>query len=86
MIIEKEDIYACCSLFILFRANIMLIKIHPCYLLAMKVDAIVKNNLDSYGNINADSHFCKSCYTILVKKKISKFEFANRINNSLIQK
>lgn len=41
---------------------------------------ILQNNLANCGQTDNKSSFCKSCYKMIVKKKISKFGSANCIN------
>lgn len=86
MIADTNNIYACCDLFILFGADIILTKIHFDFISAIEAAIIVKNNLDCCRYIDIGSYFCKFCYVIVIEKKISKFGSANCINVSSYQK
>lgn len=80
VIINTNNIYIYFSLFILFKAGTILIKIYPNFIFVIKTTIIIKDNLDYYKRINIDSHFCKFYYTIVIEKKILKFRFTNYIN------
>lgn len=54
--------------------------------LAIKATVIVDDDLDYYRYIHNNSYFCKFYYSIIVKKKISKFGSTNYINILLCQK
>lgn len=41
---------------------------------------MINHNHNCWKRINNSSYFYKSCYGIIIKKKISKFGFANFIN------
>lgn len=59
------------GLFILFEASILLTKVY------IKATVINNNNLDCYGHTNNSFHFCKSCYSMIVKKKYQNFDCIN---------
>lgn len=80
MFINTNNVYIRYGLFILFKVDILFIKIHVKFVSAKKVIITVKNNLDCCGYINNSFHFCKSYYGIIIDRKISKFRFANFIN------
>ena len=69
IIADTNNIYACYSLFILFKTNTILTKIYPNFVFAIKIAIIVKDNLEYYGFINTGSHFYQFCYTIAIEKK-----------------
>lgn len=86
IITDINNICTYYSLFILFKANIMLIRIYLNFVFVIKVIIIVKNNLNYYRCINVGFYFCKSYYAIIVEKKISELVFVNCINVLLYQK
>lgn len=70
----------------MFKASIILIKIHFDFISAIQVAIIVKDNLDYYKYLNFSFLFYKSDYTIVVGKKITKFLFTNYIYILFYQK
>lgn len=86
MIIDRNIICICYNLCILFEASILLMKVYPKFLSVMKAAIIVKNNFDYYGNTNNNFYICKSCYSMIVERKISKFISINYINILFCQK
>lgn len=86
VIVGINNVYAYYDLFILFRVNILLIKIYPDFVIAIKAVIIVNDNLDYCGRIDNSSHFYKFCYDIIVEKMIPKFESINYINILLCPK
>lgn len=55
-------------------------KIHLEFVSAIEVAVIVDDDLNYCGRTDNNSHFCNTCYSIIVKKQISKFRSANYIN------
>lgn len=86
VIANKNNVCTYCSLFIPFRASILLTKIYLKFVLAIKATVIVNYNLDYYRYIINNSYFCKYCCSIIIEKKISKFGFANCIYILFYQK
>ena len=80
VIANSDNVYTCYDLFILFKTDTILTKIYPDFISAIKTAIIDKDNLKYCRHINAGSHFCNSCFIIVVEKKIIKFGFANYIN------
>lgn len=80
MITDINNICIHCRLFILFKAGILLTKIYPDFVLAIKTIIIVNNDLEYYRYTDNSSYFCKSYYNIIVEKKLPKFRSANYIN------
>ncbi len=80
MIPETNDVYAFFSSFIPFGAGNLLTKIHLEIIFTIKAAVIVKDDLDHCGYSDNSFNFYKSCYDIIVEKKILRFEFANYIN------
>ncbi len=80
VIADINDICACCGLFILFVTGTLLIKANPEFVLAIKAAVIVDDDLDNCGRTDNNSHFCNTCYGIIVEKQIPKFGSANCIN------
>lgn len=64
----------------MFKTSFLLTKIYPEFVFAIKSDVIVEDNFNYYGYTNNSFQFCKSCYSMIILKKISKFEFVNCIN------
>lgn len=58
----------------------MLPKVHPNFVLAIEAINILNNDIDYSKCIDNSSHYCKSCYDMIVEIKISKFGSANCIN------
>lgn len=58
----------------------MLTKVHSEFVLAIKATVIFNDDLDYCGYTNNSSHFCNTCYGIIVEKQIPKFGFVNCIN------
>ena len=86
VIVDTSDVYAYCGLFIPFGASTLLTKIHLEFVSAIKAAVIVEDNLGYCRQTDNSSYFCKSCYDMIVKKKIPKFRSANCINISVCQK
>lgn len=86
VIASTNDICACCDLFILFGAYTMLTRIHPDFISTIKTAVIVQDHLDYFKHVDAGFHFRKSCYKMVIEKKITKFRSANCINVSRYQK
>lgn len=80
MITDINNVCICYNLFILFRANTLLIKVYSKFVSTIKATVIVDNNSNYCRHTDNSSHFCKSCYSITVKKKIPKFGSAKYIN------
>lgn len=80
MIMDTNNICAYYGLFILFEASTLLIKVYSNFILAIKATIIVNNNLDYFEHIINIFHFYKSDYSMIIKKKITKFRFANCLN------
>ena len=68
VIIDTNDVYAYCNLFLLFGTNILLIKVYPECVLAIKAIIIVDDNLDYYRHIDNSSYFCNICYGMIIMK------------------
>lgn len=86
MIIDKNNVCAYYDLYIIFGTGFLLTRVHLEFVSAKKIDVIVEDNLDCYEYIDNDFQFCKSCYCMIIKKKILKFGSANCINVSSNQK
>lgn len=86
MIADTNNVYACYSLFIIFITSFLLTKIHSKFVSTIKAGIMVKNNLDYYRYTDNGFQFCKSYYSMIIKKKISKFGSANCINVLFCQK
>lgn len=80
MIANTNNVYIYYGLLILFWANILLIKVYLEFISAIKACVILENNIDYWRHIDNGFHLCKSCYSIIVKKKIPQFRSANYIN------
>lgn len=81
-----NDVCICCGLFIPFGACTILTGVYPNFVSAIEAAIIVKDDLGCCARVDAGSYFCKSCYGMVVEKKIPKFGSANCINVSLCQK
>ena len=86
MIIDINDVCTCCSLFIPFGTSILLTKIHPKLVSAIKAAIIVDNDLDCYRHTDNSSYFCNTCYVIIFERQILKFGSTNCINILPFQK
>lgn len=86
IIVATNNILAYYNLFILLGASSLLTQVYPEFLSTIKIAIIAKNNLNCYGHTDNGSYFCKSCYSIIIKKKIPKFRSVNCINISFYQK
>lgn len=86
IITNTNDIYTCFILYISFRTGTLLIRVYPDFISIIKAVVIIEDNLDCCRYIDNDFHFCKSCYSMIIKKKIPKFGFANYINVLSYQK
>lgn len=86
MIVDTNNVCTYCGLYILFEVKILLTRVHLELIFAIKAAIIIEDDFDYCGYINNGSHFCKSYYGIIIKKKILKFESANCINILAYQK
>ncbi len=86
VIADTNDVCTCCGLFIPFGTGTLLTKIHPEFVSAIEVAVIVDDDLDYCGRTDNSSHFCNTCYSIIIEKQISKFGSTNYINVLLCQK
>ena len=86
MIADISDVCACCGLLILFGASTFLTKVHPKFVSVIEVAVKVENDFNCCGRIDNGSHFYKSYYNMIDKKKIPKFVYDNCINVSHYQK
>ena len=86
VITNTNDVCVSCGLFISFGAGTVLTKVHPVFTFAVEAAIIIKDEFDCYGYSDAGFHFCESCYTMVVEKKIPKFGSINCINVSPCQK
>lgn len=77
MIISTNNICVCYNLYIPFKDYTMLIRSFYHFISAIKRVVIVENDIDYCKFVDIDSHFCKSCYKMVIKKKIPKFRCAN---------
>lgn len=68
--VDINDVCTCYGSFILFGTDILLTKVHLEFVLAIKVIVIVDDDLDRCGRTDNSSHFCNTCYSMIVKKKI----------------
>ena len=86
VIADINDICARCSLLIMFETGFLLTWVHPKFVSAIEAGVIVEDDLDYCEYTNNGFQFCKSCYDMIIKKKIPKFKSANCINVSPCQK
>lgn len=86
VIANINDVCAYCGLFIPLGASILPTKVYLDFVLAIKAIIIGDDNLNYCRHINNGFHSCKFYYGMIVKKKISKFRFANCINILSCQK
>lgn len=80
MIIDTNDVYIYCDLFIEFKASTKLSRVYQNFVSIIKTTIIVNNNFDYFKRIDNGSHFCKSWYSKIIEKKILIFGFVNYIN------
>lgn len=86
VIADTNDVCACCGLLIVFGTGSLLTRLYPEFVSAIKVGVIVEDDLDCCGCTDNGFQFCKSCYGMIIEKKIPKFGSANCINVSPCQK
>lgn len=86
VIVDTNDVYAYCGLLIVFETGSLLTRVYPEFVSAIEASVIVKNDLDYCGYTDNGFQFCKSCYGMIIEKKIPKFGSANCINVSPCQK
>ena len=86
VIADTSDICICYNLFIPFEAGPLKSRVYPKFVFAIEEAVIVEDNLDCYGHTDHGSHFCKSCYGMIIEGKIPKFGSAHCINVSPCQK
>ena len=86
VIADTYDVCACYGLFIVFRTGFLLTRVHPEFISAIKAGVIVKDDFDYCKCTDKGFQFCRSCYGMIIEKKIAKFGSANYINVSLCQK
>ena len=86
MIIDTNDVCACCDLFIPFGTCTLLTKIHSEFVSVIEAAVIVDDNLDCCRRTDNSSHFCNTYYVMIVNKQIPKFGSANYIHILLCQK
>lgn len=86
VIADTNDVCTCYGLFIPFGTGTLLTKAHPEFVSAIEAAVIVDDDLDCCGRTDNGSHFCNSCYGMIVEKKIPKLGSANCINVSPCQK
>lgn len=70
MITGTSNVYIWYDLFILFGTSVILTKKKLYFLSAIKTVIMVEDDLDYCKHIDAGSHLWKSCYKIVVEKKI----------------
>lgn len=86
MIVDIRNICICYNLFIISGTGFLLIRIYPKFVSIIKASFIIENDFDYCRCINTSFQFCKSCYKIIIEKKISKFGSNNYINILICQK
>lgn len=79
MITDKNNICIYCSLLIVFETGFLLTRIYLKFISAIEANLIVENDLNYCGYTNNSFQFCKSCYNMIIKKKILKLGSANCI-------
>ena len=58
----------------------LLTRVHPEFISAIEASVIVEDDLDYCGSTDNGFQFCKSCYCMIIEKKIPKFGSANCSN------
>ncbi len=86
VIADTNDVCTCCGLFIPFGTGTLMTKVHPEFILAIKVAVIVDNDFDYCGRIDNSSYFYNTCYGMIVEKQKPKFGSGNCINVLSYQK
>ena len=86
VIADRNDICACCDLLIVFGTGSLLTRVHPEFVSDIEAGVIVEDDLDCCGCTDNSFQFYKSCYGMIIEKKIPKFGSANCINVSPCQK
>lgn len=80
MIADTNDVCVCYDFLIVFGTGFLLTKVHPEFISTIEAGIIVEDDLDCYKCIDNGFQFYKSCYGMIIKKKIPKFGSANCIN------
>lgn len=80
MIAKINDINICCFYLILSWTSILLTKIYPDFVLAIRVSVLANNDFNYCRFTNNFYYFCNSGDDMIIKPKIQKFKFANCIN------
>ncbi len=80
VILDINNVCACCGLFIPFEINTLLTKVHLEFVSAIKAAIIVNDDLDYYKRTDNSSYFYNTCYGMIVEKQIPKFGSTNCIN------
>ena len=70
----------------MFGTSSLLTRVYSKFVSAIEADVIIKDGLNYCGCTDNSFQFCKSCYGIIIEKKILKFRSANYINISPYQK
>lgn len=86
VIADTNNVCACYGLLIVFGTGSLLTRLYPEFVSAIEAGVIVEDDLDCCGYTDNGFQFCKSCYGIIIEKKILKFGSANCINVSPCQK
>lgn len=82
VIADTNDVYAYYGLLVVFGTGFLPTRVYPDFVSVIEENVIVEDNLDYCGYTDNGFQFCKSCYGMIIERKIPKYWSANCINVS----